>query len=62
MRYRITPGSMSAALLAFDIFGHDRVDVGNFLTPVYVNDVKPEEVESATKLLADKGLKFQGDR
>ncbi len=59
MRYRITPGSIGAAWACQVLFGAERVDVGSWLSPIYVNDVKPEEVQPATELLAEQGLRFQ---
>lgn len=53
----ITPGSMGATALAIDLFGVDRVIPGEWLGPVYVQDVTPDELKAAVELLGEHGLR-----
>ena len=55
----ITPGSMGAAFQAIELFGRDRVAVGEWLKPVYVVDLTDEEVEIAKELLGELDLKVE---
>lgn len=59
MRCVIFPGSMGAVMIAIDIFGKDRVDAGNWLTPVYVDGVKEDEFQPAKELLTERGLSLR---
>ncbi len=59
MKCRIVPGSVGAACDAIAIFGKDRVDVGGWMSPVYVNDVEQNEFKPAQELMAELGYKLE---
>ncbi len=50
-KIRIAPGSMGAAAQAIDLFGRDRVIVGEWLQPVHAENLTDDEVAIAKELL-----------
>lgn len=57
-RYRITPGTMGAALRVLDLFPPERVHPGTWLGAVHV-DATDEEAETAIVLLAEVELTME---
>jgi hypothetical protein len=51
----ITPGTMGAAVLAYQIFGYYKVNPGHWPGPVYV-DIAADEFEPGSQLLAEHNL------
>lgn len=58
-RIRLMPGTMGVCGLAIDLFGIERVEVGEWTTPVYVTEVTGEEIEAARQLLADRDVNIE---
>ena len=56
-RVVLLPNTVKTALLARDLFGYKRVDVGcESIAPVSVEGVTEEEADAAEALLAEKGV------
>ena len=55
-RIVLSPNTLDVALLARDLFGVLRVDVGTWITPISVEDVTEEEVIAARELLVEHGV------
>lgn len=55
----LTPGCMSTAVLAVQVFGRDKVDAGSWLTPVYVYDITDEEASAGKDLLSAYGIHME---
>lgn len=56
---KIYPGSMGAAKLAIDLFGIEHIDVGSWITPVYVKNVEKEDIEVSKSLLNEYNLTIE---
>ena len=52
----ISPASAKAALLAFDLFGRERVDPGSWASPVRVFGLTQDEFDAAQELLHAEGF------
>jgi hypothetical protein len=59
MKCFIFPINTTAAILAINIFGKRRVDIGDsFAAPITVSDVTTDEFEAARELLAPYQVKI----
>ena len=56
-RIMLTPGSTGVAKHAIDLFGIERVEVGSWMYPVYVNDLSEEEIEFAEKFFCEYNIR-----
>lgn len=56
MRIGLTPGSMGVAKHAIDLFTLERVEVGTWLSPVWVNNLSEEEVKFAEEYFKECGI------
>ncbi|MBI2626313.1 MAG: hypothetical protein HYW69_01830 [Candidatus Nealsonbacteria bacterium] len=55
-RIMIVPGSMGAAKQAIGLFGIERVEIGTWMTPVWVNDLSEDEIVFAEEFFAEYGI------
>lgn len=58
MTARIIPPTMAAAWSAAALFGVDRVESGDFTSPVLVRGITPEEWDAAEPLLQEAGFRM----
>lgn len=52
----LSPGSMGVAAHAIDLFGLERVAVGGWATPVWVEGLSEDEIEFAREYFSELGI------
>ena len=55
----LSPGSMGVASHAIDLFGLEKVNVGDWGIPVWVADLSDDETEFAREYFAEHGISVQ---
>ena len=48
----IAPGSTRIAILALDLFGRDRTDVGTWASPVEIRNLTKDEIDFASEFFS----------
>lgn len=56
MKWQIIPSTTEGAIHAGRLFGFDKVNAGDWLSPVYVIGITDEEAEVASSLLEEVGF------